>query len=203
MKKESVAIIGALILLFYTLELIIYLSAIETLICHREMSLIGSTSFGFAQNTIDTRPHCTHSGIVFDKCHKNDKFTSSTAILDYGCTLRRAESKIRLCNLTLLYTLFCYIITFGHETKSNAKYLTESVFFFVSVNNLSHGQLSAIRSTIGVQCRYKIRLHRKCIVIHSIYTGVSYLFIHIIHASSLFIVIHYICNTHAFYNIYI
>ena len=37
---------------FNTLLLIIYLSAIETLICRREMSLIGSTSFGFAQNTI-------------------------------------------------------------------------------------------------------------------------------------------------------
>ena len=31
---------------------IIYLSAIETLICRREKSLIRSTSFGFAQNTI-------------------------------------------------------------------------------------------------------------------------------------------------------
>ena len=37
---------------FNTLLLIIYLSAFETLICRREMSLIGSTSFGFAQNTI-------------------------------------------------------------------------------------------------------------------------------------------------------
>ena len=37
---------------FNTLLLIIYLSAIETLVCRREMSLIGSTSFGFAQNTI-------------------------------------------------------------------------------------------------------------------------------------------------------
>ena len=37
---------------FHTLLLIIYLSAIERLICHREMSLIGSTSFGFAQNTM-------------------------------------------------------------------------------------------------------------------------------------------------------
>ena len=37
---------------FHTLLLIIYLSAIERLICRREMSLIGSTSFGFAQNTI-------------------------------------------------------------------------------------------------------------------------------------------------------
>ena len=34
------------------LLLITYLSAMETLICHREMSLIGSTSLGFAQNTI-------------------------------------------------------------------------------------------------------------------------------------------------------
>ena len=37
---------------FNTLLLIIYFSAIETLICPREMSLLGSTSFGFAQNTI-------------------------------------------------------------------------------------------------------------------------------------------------------
>ena len=29
-----------------------YLSATERLICRREISLIGSTSFGFAQNTI-------------------------------------------------------------------------------------------------------------------------------------------------------
>ena len=35
-----------------TLLLIVYLSAIETLICRREMGLIGSTSFGFAQNTL-------------------------------------------------------------------------------------------------------------------------------------------------------
>ena len=53
MKKESVAIIDALILFFFnTLLLIIYLSAIETLVCRREMSLIGSTTFGFAQNKI-------------------------------------------------------------------------------------------------------------------------------------------------------
>ena len=31
---------------------ILYLRAIETLICRGEMSLIGSTSFGFAQNKI-------------------------------------------------------------------------------------------------------------------------------------------------------
>ena len=37
---------------FNTLLLIIYVSAIETFICRRGMSLIGSTSFGFAQNTI-------------------------------------------------------------------------------------------------------------------------------------------------------
>ena len=37
--------------LFYTQLLVIYLSGIVTLICHGE-SLIGSTSFGFAQNTI-------------------------------------------------------------------------------------------------------------------------------------------------------
>ena len=53
-EKESVTIIDALVLFYFnTLLFIIYLSAIETLICRREMSLIGSTSFGFAQN--DTR----------------------------------------------------------------------------------------------------------------------------------------------------
>ena len=53
MKTERVAIIDALILFyFHTLLLIIYLSAIEKLICCREMSLIGSTSFGFAQDTM-------------------------------------------------------------------------------------------------------------------------------------------------------
>ena len=52
-KKESVTIIDALILfIFNTPLLIIYLSYIEPLICRREMSLIGSNSFGFAQNTI-------------------------------------------------------------------------------------------------------------------------------------------------------
>ena len=37
---------------FHMLLLISYLSAIEILTCRREISLIGSTSFGFAQNTI-------------------------------------------------------------------------------------------------------------------------------------------------------
>ena len=37
---------------FNTSLLIIYLSAMETIICRREMSLIGSVSFSFAQNTI-------------------------------------------------------------------------------------------------------------------------------------------------------
>ena len=37
---------------FNTLLFIIYLSALKTLVCRREMSLTGSTSFGFAQNMI-------------------------------------------------------------------------------------------------------------------------------------------------------
>ena len=36
---------------FHTLLLIIYLSAIQRLICRREMSVIGSTFLGFAQIT--------------------------------------------------------------------------------------------------------------------------------------------------------
>ena len=37
---------------FYTMLLFIYLPAIGRLICRREMSLLGSTAFGFVQNTI-------------------------------------------------------------------------------------------------------------------------------------------------------
>ena len=50
----------------------IYLSAIKRLICRREMSLIGSTSFGFTQNMMHDFKNTvlTRSGIVFDKCHK-------------------------------------------------------------------------------------------------------------------------------------
>ena len=46
MKKESVAITDALILFFslYAVVNYLYLCAIETLICRREMNLIGSTS---------------------------------------------------------------------------------------------------------------------------------------------------------------
>ena len=47
-KKEIVAIIDALILLI----LYSVVNTIETVICSREINLIGSTSFGFAQNTI-------------------------------------------------------------------------------------------------------------------------------------------------------
>ena len=37
---------------YFKMLLIIYLNVIETLVCRREMSLLGSNSFGFAQNTI-------------------------------------------------------------------------------------------------------------------------------------------------------
>ena len=47
MKKESVAITDAPILLF-SYAVVNYMSAIETLICDKEMSLIRYTSFGFA-----------------------------------------------------------------------------------------------------------------------------------------------------------
>ena len=57
-----------------TLLLITYLNAIETLIFRRKKSVIGSTSFGFAQTIrcmIFKIPYWTHSGIAFDKCHTN------------------------------------------------------------------------------------------------------------------------------------
>ena len=62
---------------FYRLLLIIYLRAIERLICRREMSLTGSSSFRFAQNTIHDfqNTYRTHSGIVFDKCHNKNAST--------------------------------------------------------------------------------------------------------------------------------
>ena len=58
---------------FKTLLLIIYLSVIERLTCRREMILIRSTSIGFAHKIrymIFKIRYWTHSGIVFDKCHK-------------------------------------------------------------------------------------------------------------------------------------
>ena len=52
-KKKSFAIIHALFFVyFHTLLSIIFSSAIETLTCRRESSLIGTTSFRFAQKTI-------------------------------------------------------------------------------------------------------------------------------------------------------
>ena len=52
MKKKVLPSLSPYSVYFNTLLLIIYLSAIGTLICRREMSLIESTSFGFAQNAI-------------------------------------------------------------------------------------------------------------------------------------------------------
>ena len=57
-----------------------YLSAIERLICRREIGLIGSTSFGFAQNTIHDFQN--HSGIVFDKYHENVDHSKLKAFVD-------------------------------------------------------------------------------------------------------------------------
>ena len=48
------------------------MSAIETLACRREMSLIGSTSFGFAQNTIRDFHIELIVAMSNDKCHKNN-----------------------------------------------------------------------------------------------------------------------------------
>ena len=70
MKKESVAIISALIL-FNTLLFILYLSAIKTLVCRREMSLIGSTFFGFAQNTIHDFQNTVSNSLSSTNATKN------------------------------------------------------------------------------------------------------------------------------------
>ena len=52
MKKESVAIIDAFILFIFMRCCKSYISVLSKLICRRKMSLTGSTSSGFAQNTI-------------------------------------------------------------------------------------------------------------------------------------------------------
>ena len=52
MRKERIAIIDAWFCLFSHDIVNYYLSAIGRLICRREMSLIGSASFCFAQNTM-------------------------------------------------------------------------------------------------------------------------------------------------------
>ena len=64
----------------YTLLLVIYLSVIETLICRREMSLIGSTSVGFAQNTIHD--------------FQNTLLNSDWHCLDPGCGKLRIPQKL-------------------------------------------------------------------------------------------------------------
>ena len=71
-KKESIAIIDALILFTLIRCCWLYLSAIEILICLGEMSLIRSASFGFAQNII----HDFQNTKKFNKCHNKEKMVS-------------------------------------------------------------------------------------------------------------------------------
>ena len=70
--------------------LIMYLSAIGKLVCRREISLIGCTSFGFAQNTIhdfqNTVLNSLSSGIVFDKCQTGNTFIRLVTAPDTKCT---------------------------------------------------------------------------------------------------------------------
>ena len=56
---------------FNTLFLVKYLSAIKILICRREMSLIGSTSYDFAQNMIhDLSNYGIEVIVALSECHK-------------------------------------------------------------------------------------------------------------------------------------
>ena len=65
MKNDRGAIIDALILFIFTRCCKLYLSAIERLICRGEMSLIGSTSFGFAQNTMHNFQNTVLNSFLF------------------------------------------------------------------------------------------------------------------------------------------
>ena len=71
---------------FSTLLLTIYFSSTDTLICRREMSLIGSTSFGFAQNTIHVFQNTVLNsfGSVYGKCHKNNSLHGASPIWATG-----------------------------------------------------------------------------------------------------------------------
>ena len=85
----------------------IYLSATETLICHREMNLLGSTSFGFAQNTIhdfqntvlNSQWHCLRKMPQKRLFQKGKGLYNMMAI-----TFRDIQQKAQtfICNLTRL-----------------------------------------------------------------------------------------------------
>ena len=85
--------------LFSYAVLIIYLNAIETLICRREMSLTGSTSFGFAQNTI----HDCQNTVLTSQWH---------------CLRQMSEKKCLFFFKLLFYlTLYHTIPTFNDPKK--------------------------------------------------------------------------------------
>ena len=66
---------------FNTLKLISYLSAMETLTCRREMSLLGSTSFGFAQSTIHDFQNTVSGSKEFQKRHSSCRTFQKVLIL--------------------------------------------------------------------------------------------------------------------------
>ena len=66
---------------FNRLLLIIYLSAIRILICRREMTLIGSTSFGFAQDKIHDFQNTLIELIVALSSTNATKMTKSRQLL--------------------------------------------------------------------------------------------------------------------------
>ena len=83
---------------FRTLLLIIYLSAIERLICRKEMILTGSNFFGFAENTTHDFQNTvlnSFSGIVFDICHKKSDVPSKQTVFTYYYVQHYASIRVK------------------------------------------------------------------------------------------------------------
>ena len=85
------------------LLLIIYLSAIETRICRGEMSLIESTAFGFAQNTIHDFQNTVLNSKwhVLDKCHKNGGKAHNTNDIDNIVKILKREDSTANIKITI------------------------------------------------------------------------------------------------------
>ena len=65
-----------------TLLSIMYLSAIQILICHRGIKIIGSTSFGFAQKTIhDLQKYCIELIVALSLTNATKKAIPQNLIL--------------------------------------------------------------------------------------------------------------------------
>ena len=104
MKKESVAIIDALVVYSNTLLLIIYFSAIETPVCRREMSLIWSTSFGFCTKYDTGFPKYGIEFIVALSSTNAKRIKSTVKDAHFSCSFFFCSFKV-LCQSKLFHNI--------------------------------------------------------------------------------------------------